>query len=256
MFREDVVEKEKDPRVVIATEFVKSAFYGIIIHLLNFSMMNATVYSVLPLMLLILLIMLFTRKEWHNNKKRQYAFLIPYVLEYFGICFYFYNRGKLLPVAALCMTAILATWGVICIECFQKNAKHNLIAFLILAVVAGTAYFSLWEYYTVRTKAMAERVTAETTPSVQFGSEVDDFCEELHVVFYSGRRFSFRLSEVAQELAGSGRGCEKFWQEFRGNISDENKKWISTMETEGKNLAINYEKLRDSDKQIDKTNDK
>lgn len=246
-FSEDRVEKVEDEKVLVIKEFLRSILYCAVINFINHSLMLPTIFSILPLMLLIFLFMMFTR--YWKNKKRQYAFLIPYVVEYFGFCLYFYNRGNLMILTAICMTAILAVWGVLCIECFVKNAKRNLIGFLILALVAGGAYFTIWKYYDNRAMNAVHEITANGVLPEEKATEVDALGKELNVVFYSKKRVKFLLAEVVKETQGDTSSEEfKLYQDFTENLKKADGKWISTLVMEEIDLSQNLENLRLKDK--------
>ena len=198
-------------------------------------------------MALLLAFMLFTR--YWKNKKRQYAFLIPFVAEYFGFVLYFYNRGHLMFLTAFCMTAILATWGVVCIECFVKEKKRNLIGFLTLALVALTAYFLIWNHYSVKAQAMV-RKNAETTAlseRVSVGEQTDELCRELNAVFYAKTRLTFRAREVAQTALERGGAYQSLDSKMRANLSKAQGKWISSLFHEAKALSENMENIAEKE---------
>ena len=234
MFKEEVVEKPENPATVIPKEFIRSTFYGAIIHFLNYSLRLPAIFSLIPLMILILIIMLFKREQ--KNKKRQYAFLIPYVAEFFGFCLYFYDRGNLMFVTAGCMTAILATWGVICIECFAKNKKKNVIGFATLLAVACAAYFGIWAYYNAQAKDMTERIASTQSPDVALAGEADALCKEINAVFYSKTKLIFQY-KMAAENAAQSEGFAALCQKFKGNLEKIEDKWISSLFREAETLS-------------------
>lgn len=238
--------KQENETVVIIKDFLKFVLYSGIINFINYSLRLPAVFSILPLMILLLMIMLFTR--YWKNKKRQYAILIPYVAEYFGFCLYFYNRGELMPLTALCMTAILAAWGVFCIECLCKDKKKNLTGLVLLALVAAGAYFGLWAYYS----QMAQKVTQKfaTAPSVDLAlaQEVDSVSKELNVVFYSKQRVTFQLANVIGKMAmetdpGKRGEISDIYEHYVGNLKSAEGKWIKTLVFEGEELSKNLEKI-------------
>lgn len=227
MFKEDVVEKEINQVTVVPKEFVKSIFYSAVIHFINHSLKLPAVFSVVPLMILSFLIILFTR-EW-NNKKRQYAFLIPYVAEYFGFCLYFYNGGKLMPITAACMAVILAVWGVFCIECVTKNKKRLVIGLLVFAIVTAGSELLIWSHYSAKAQAAVQKIKDTPRITEEFITETDDICQELNVVFYQKNRLNFRLKEIVTNELVSREEREEYYQEFRENLSKADGKWISSL---------------------------
>lgn len=242
---EDRVIKQGNPTALIIKEFLKSVFYSAIIHFMNYSLKLPAIFSVLPLMVLILLVMLFTR--YWKNKKRQYAFLIPYVAEYFGYCLYFYNRGHLMVLTATCMTAILAVWGVLCIECFTKNVKRNLIGFVILALVATGAYLGIWKYYSVKIKDGAEKIAVIDAAQPELAAKTDELLTELNAVFYQKKKVTFRVSEVIKKAkeeelnAKDGEWISSRYQEFQKELADV--KGISGFFDAGVRLSKDFEKF-------------
>ena len=182
----------------------------------------------------IFLFMMFTR--YWKNKKRQYAFLIPYVAEYFGFCLYFYNRGHLMPVTALCMTAILTAWGVLCIECLTKNAKRNVIGFLALALVATASYFGIWGYYFAKAESVACKVLNTQTVNAELGREADLLSAELNAVFYSKPEVTFSLEELAVPADESSKDTEALYAAYRAGLSASDGRYIKALVTEGEAL--------------------
>lgn len=241
MFREDVVEKERDPRIVIFLEIVKSAIYGIGINIVNYSFRLPAVFSVLPLMLLLLCITLFTRAT--HDKKRQYAFWIPYVLEYFFFCLYFYNKGRLMPLTATCMTMILAVWGVVCIECFTKNAKKNLIGFLALLTVAAGAIFLIWNNYSGKAREAVTKIVQAKEPNQRLAVEVDVLSKELNVVFYSKPNLKFRFTEVSGNYESENGEYRKLYDEFMETLSKVDEKWIGALFDGQEKMAKSVENM-------------
>ena len=239
----DEIEREENDTTVIIKDFIKAIFYCVLIQFINYCLKLPAILSILPLMALLLAFMLFTR--YWNNKKRQYAFLIPFVAEYFGFVLYFYNRGHLMFLTAFCMTAILAAWGVVCIECFVKEKKRNLIGFLTLALVALIAYFLIWNYYSAKAQAIV-RKNAETTAiseRVSIGEQTDALCRELNVVFYGKTRLTFRAQEAAQTALERGGVYQSLDQEMRVNLSKVQGKWISSLFREARTLSENMENI-------------
>ena len=234
MFKEDVVQKEKDPKVLLITDFIKSLIYSLGIHFVSYCFKLPSVYSVIPLMVLILLIMLFTR-EW-NDKKRQYAFLIPYVAEYFGFVLYFHDRGHLMPLTAVCMTAILAVWGVICIECFSYDKKKNLIGFVSFALVAVIAYVGIWANYSAKSEQMVKKLRESAEISETLGREADALCTELNSVFYSKKKIVFQLEKIVRGEIEKESVMQDY-QTFRVNIKSIDGKWISSLFSEAEKIA-------------------
>ena len=152
-------------------------------------------------------------------------------------------------LTAICMTAILAVWSVLCIECFVKNAKRNLIGFLILALVAGGAYFAIWKYYDNRAMNAVHEITANGVLSEEKAAEVDALGKELNVVFYSKKRVKFLLAEVVKETQGDTSSEEfRLYQDFTENLKKADGKWISTLVMEEIDLSQNLENLRLKDK--------
>ena len=226
-------------------EFIKSTFTCAIIHFINYSFRLPAIFSVLPLMMLILLFMLFTR--YWEDKKRQYVFLIPYVAEYFGFCLYFYNRGSLMPLTAVCMTAILAAWGVVSIECFVKNVRRNAIGFLAFAIVCIVAYGTIGINYSVKAKAAVEKVAGAEEFSEDLAKETDAACRELNAVFYGKTKVTFQLEALAEELKTQDDKLS-LWREFQRDLSAADGKWISALVKEGESLSIKMENLAQNDK--------
>ena len=241
MFREDVVEKERDPRVVILLDIVKSAIYGLGIHIVNYSFRLPAVYSVLPLMLLLFCVTLFSRAT--HDKKRQYAFGIPYVLEYFGFCLYFYNKGSLMPITAICMTAILAVWCVVCIECFTKDAKKNLIGFLALLLVAAGAIFLISNHYSEKARDAVEKIVQAKGPEQAPASEVDALSRELNVVFYSKPNLKFRFTEVSGNYGSENGEYRKLYEEFVETLTTVDEKWIGALFDGQEKMAKSVENM-------------
>ena len=225
---------EEKVNMQILADFIKAVFYCLIIHFINYSFRLPAVFSILPLMLLLLAYMLFTR-HW-NNQKRQYAFLIPYVVEYFGYCLYFYNRGHLMPITALGMTAILTAWGVLCIECLTKDKKRNVIGFLALALVAFVSYFGIWKYYSVKAYTLADKLMATQTISVQLGEEADLLSAELNSVFYSRPEVKFSLAELADPASESEKDTAALYAAYKAGLSDANGRYIKALVMEGEAL--------------------
>ncbi|MBR4733238.1 MAG: hypothetical protein IK081_10765 [Lachnospiraceae bacterium] len=241
MFREDVVEKERDPRVVILLDIAKSAIYGLGIHIVNYSFRLPAVYSVLPLMLLLFCVTLITRAT--HDKKRQYAFGIPYVLEYFGFCLYFYNKGSLMPLTAICMTAILAVWCVVCIECFTKDAKKNLIGFLTLLLVAAGAIFLIWNHYSEKARDAVVKIVQAKGPEQAPASEVDALSRELNVVFYSKPNLKFRFTEVSGNYESENGEYRKLYDEFVETLTTVDGKWIGALFDGQEKMAKSVENM-------------
>ena len=239
MFKEDVVEKEINQVTAVPKEFVKSIFYSAVINFINHSLRIPAVFFFFLLMVLALLIILFTR-EWHN-KKRQYAFLIPYVAWYFAFCFYFYNGGKLMPITAACMAAILAVWGVICIECFTKNKKRLVIGLLVFAIVTAGSEFLIWNHYSAKAQEAVQKIKDTPRITETFITEMDDICQELNVVYYQKNRLNFRLKEIVTNELVSKEEREEYYQEFRRNLSKADGKWISSLIAEEIELSKKLE---------------
>ena len=227
MFKEDDVEKERDPKVVILLEIVKSTIYGLGIHILNYSFGLPVVFSVIPLMILLLFVTLFTRKT--HDKKRQYAFSIPYVLEYFGFCLYFYNKRSLLPLAAVCMTAVLTVWGIVCIECFTKDVKKNLIGFLAMLLVATGAIFLIWDHYSEKARDAVTMIAQAEKLEQVTAREVDALSRELNVVFYSKPNVKFRLAEISGYREDENGEYQRFYEEFVKTLSKADGDWIKVL---------------------------
>ena len=221
-------------------EFIKSTFTCAIIHFINYSFRLPAIFSVVPLMMLMLLFMLFTR--YWEDKKRQYVFLIPYVAEYFGFCLYFYNRGSLMPLTAVCMTAILAAWGVVCIECFVKNVRRNVIGILAFVLTCLVAYAVLGINYSVKARAAVEKVAGAEVLSGELAKGTDDACRELNAVFYGKTKVTFQLETLAEDLKTQD-DVLSLWQEFQRNLSAADGKWISALVKEGESLSIKMEKF-------------
>ena len=238
MFKEDVIPKEENRTLAVPKEFVKSLLSSAIIHFINYSLNLPAIYSAIPLMILILLIMLFTR-AW-DHKVRQYAFLIPYVAEYFGFLIYFYNKGKLMPVTACCMTAVLAVWGVICIECIAKSKKRTVIGLSIFIVMAACAVAGAFGYYSTLAKNQVEKIKDVRVPDEKLGEETDALCQELNAVFCAKRNLNFRLAEVARSGVQTTEEKEA-WQEFQENFVKLDGKWISTLFKSAETMAKRLE---------------
>lgn len=251
---EDRVVAESNPTVIIIKEFLKSVFSSGIIHFMNYSLGLPAIFSTVPLMVLILLVMLFTR--YWNNKKRQYAFLIPYVAEYFGFCLYFYNRGRLMPVTAVCMTAILAVWGVLCIECFTKNAKRNVIGFLVFALVTILAYTGIWQYYEAKSKDVIKKNVAvgPKTPEEALMTETDELLTELNAVFHSKKKVTFQFSEMIkksknEEYYGTDRMQPyAFYLEFQEKLETVKGKWAGELFGAGVEISQKYKEFEEIQK--------
>lgn len=241
MFREDVVEKERDPKVEILLDVVKSTLYGLGIHIVNYSFRLPAVFSVLPLMLLLFFVTLFTRKT--HDKKRQYAFFIPYVLEYFVFCLYFYNKGRLMPLTAACMTAILAAWGIVCIECFTKDARKNVIGFLTLLLVAAGAIFLIWNHYSGKARDAVTRIVQAKGPEQAPASEVDLLSKELNVVFYSKPNLKFRFTEVSGNYESENGEYRKLYEEFLETLTKADGNWIGALFDAQEKMAKNVENM-------------
>ena len=241
MFREDVVEKERDPRIVIILEFVKSAIYGIGINIVNYSFRLPAIFSVLPLMLLLLCITLFTIAT--HDKKRQYAFSIPYVLDYFVFCLYFYNKGSIMPLTAICMTFILAVWGIVCIECFTKDAKKTLIGLLAVLLVAAGAIFLIWNNYSGKAREAVTKIVQAKKPEQTLASEVDALSRELNAVFYSKSDLAFQFAEAERNYDEQTDEYRRLYDEFLETLSKTDEKWISTLFAQQEKLAKNIENL-------------
>lgn len=245
---QDLPEKQENEAVVIIKDVIKAFFYSGIIHFVNYSLKLPAVFSILPPMLLLLAFMLFTR--YWKNKKRQYAFLIPFVAAYFGFCLYFYNRGRLMPFTAACMTAILATWGVLCIECFVRDKKRNLIGFSVLFIVALLAYFGIWKYYSVKAESVLEKVVAADALEDSLGREADALSRELNVVFYAKPKLTFRLTSLADRGSVQEADALKLFGEYQKGLAGAEGKWIRTLVREGENLSKELENLSETDFQI------
>lgn len=224
----DQEERQENGTKVIVTEFLKSSFYSAVIQFMNYSLKLPAIFSVLPVMVLILLIMLFTR--YWNNKRRQYAFLLPYVAWYFFFCLYFYNRGKLMFLTASCMTAVLAVWGVICVECFTKNVRRNVTGILVLAVVSASAYLAIWSHYSNLAEAAIKQV-AQTEIGAQdfYASDVDDLCRELDVVFYAKKKAVFWLRVLEHSAIYDGEPYATTYRELQNTFSQVQDHWIGTL---------------------------
>lgn len=246
---EDQVVVEGNPTVIVIKEFLKSVFTCGIIHFMNYSLRLPAIFSILPLMVLILLIMLFTR--YWKNKKRQYAFLIPYVAEYFGFCLYFYNRGHLMPVTAACMTAILAVWGVLCIECFTKSAKRNVIGLLVFALVTTGGYVGIWQYYEVRSKDVVNKNLAvgPKMPTEALMTETDELLTELNAVFHSKKKITFQFGEMMKNAADGetndpdGMPPYAFYAEFQEKLENAEGKWAGKLFDAGVDISQKYKEF-------------
>ena len=259
MFKEDVVRKEVDPGVATVTEFFKSILYSGIIQLLSFSLRIPAVYSVLPLMLLIFVIMIFTR-DW-NNKKRQYAFLIPYVLEYFGCVLYFYNNGRLMPVTATCMAVILAVWGVVCIECFPKkdflaenraelekrNERRLLIGLLIFFATVAIAETAIWFYYENKANETVREVMTVEVATPALGKHVDEVCDELNAVYYSKTKLHFKTEAALTDTENGNEVSAVLYSQFKGEVKASTKKGIGSLFRAAELLADVYDEMQKED---------
>lgn len=238
MFKEDVIPKEENRTLAVPKEFVKSLLSSAIIHFINYSLNLPAIYSVIPLMILILIFMLFTR-GW-DHKVRQYAFLIPYVAEYFGFLIYFYNKGKLMPVTACCMTVVLAVWGVVCIECIAKSKKRTAAGFVIFVVIAAIAIVGVCGYYSALAKDQVEKIKNVRVPDEKLGEETDALCQELNSVFYAKRKLKFSLAEVARSGVQTTEEKEA-WRELQENLVKSDGKWISTLYKSSETLTRRLE---------------
>ena len=165
------------------------------------------------------------------------------MLEYFFFCLYFYNKGRLMPLTATCMTVILAVWGVVCIECFNKNAKKNLIGFLALLTVAAGAIFLIWNNYSGKAREAVTKIVQAKEPNQRLAGEVDVLSKELNVVFYSKPNLKFRLAEVSGNYENENGEYRKFYDEFMETLMGTDEKWISTLFTQQENLSKKVEDL-------------
>jgi len=215
-------------------DLLKALLYCAVIQFINYSFKLPAVFSILPLMLFLIAFMLFTR-EW-KNKKRQYVFLITYVLEYFGFLLYFYDKGHLMPITALCMSAILTAWGVLCIECLTKDKKRNLIGFATLILVAVVAYLGIWVYYSAKAESLADKVLTAQAINKQLCEEADRLTTELNVVFYSEKDVVFSLKELADPKKVGSKDPDQLFEEYKAGISSADGKFIKALVLEGVEL--------------------
>ena len=215
-------------------DFLKALLYCAVIQFINYSFKLPAVFSILPLMLFLIAFMLFTR-EW-KNKMRQYVFLAVYVLEYFGFLLYFYDKGHLMPITALCMSAILTAWGVLCIECLTKDKKRNVIGFATLALVAVVAYAGIWVYYSAKAESLADEVLSAQTIGKQLGEEADRLSAELNVVFYSKRDVAFSLKELADPEKIGSKDPDQLFEEYKAGIASAGGKYVRALVMEGVEL--------------------
>lgn len=243
---QDPEVRQESETVTIIKDFLKFLLYSAIIHFINYSLQLPTVFSIVPPVILLLLIILFTR--YWKNKKRQYAILVPYVAVYFGFCLYFYNRGELMPLTASCMTAILAVWGVVCIECIGKGAKRTLIGVLILAMVAGGAYAGIWAYYSGKAKAVTQKVASAPEISGTLAGEVDALSKELNTVFYAKEKINNQFYEIMSKLGTETDSAKRnelnsVYQQFLENLKNADGKWIHTIVTGEESIKKSMDKI-------------